>query len=110
MDGEQFRVINGGDGGGGMAMGRGGRENKRPPGMDPTRADHDRNKQANLIGRSVGNDGGGGGTRRGGAAKGTSNKPAWGRLFLPLSYDVIPSVFSEKSAVITFQSFTLSFK
>ena len=83
LDPEQFRAINGGNGAAGAATGRGGRENRRPPGMDPTRADHVRAKQANLIGRSDskvagggGGGGGGAGTRRGGKA--TAKKPAWG--------------------------------
>lgn len=77
MDAAQFRAINGGYGVGGEATGRGGRENRRPPGTDAARADHDRTKQANLIGRSDGKDGGGG-AKRGGAGKGAAKKAAWG--------------------------------
>ena len=69
----------GGGGGGGGRVGRGG--------VAPTRADHDRTKQANLIGRGDGRQrnngvaaggGGGVGAKKGGKAATTVKRPAWG--------------------------------
>ena len=72
VDPDQFAaaLIHGGGGGGGGKGGRGG--------VAPTRADHDRAKQANLIGRGDGRNVGG--TKKGapGGRGATAKRPAWG--------------------------------